>query len=360
MANYSLRNQNNPDFKYTESTSYSRIKNANTYLSTMTKGSTSTGWTMGVNPNYYFSDLFCTGRIFTENRQEVKFLNPKAICGFKQRLWIMNGSKNLSNLVTSSSGVVIVAAQGAGGGGGGGAGWNNFMNPEDAGGQGGHGGAGTITTVYSNNGLSGMHIYAGSGGSGGGHLSNGSDGGRSYLGVYDYGVGSDVYCVCAEGGAGGGHGNQNQSQAYDNYKTRSTTHSSNPFNSSFVYRENYYYTSIKGGNVRQFGYNWNGLSISDLKYMWYCNWGRYSYSDIWRIKQWTGSDGSFSGGGSYGDDNVGRAGGGGASMGGAGGDANKNGPTNGGYGAGGGGGTSRNGGGQTGGKGGDGYVILSW
>lgn len=43
MANYSLRNQNNPDFKYTESTSYSRIKNANTYLSTMTKGSTSTG-----------------------------------------------------------------------------------------------------------------------------------------------------------------------------------------------------------------------------------------------------------------------------------------------------------------------------
>lgn len=129
------------------------------------------------------------------------------------------------------------------------------MNPEDAGGQGGHGGAGTITTVYSNNGLSGMYIYAGAGGSGGGHLSNGSDGGSSYLGVFDYNTGSDVYCVCAEGGAGGGHGNQNQNQAYDNYKTRTTAHTSNPFNSSFRYRENYYYTSRKGGNVRQFGYN---------------------------------------------------------------------------------------------------------
>lgn len=42
MANYSLRNQNNPNFEYTESTPYSRIRNANTYLSTLEKGSTVT------------------------------------------------------------------------------------------------------------------------------------------------------------------------------------------------------------------------------------------------------------------------------------------------------------------------------
>lgn len=362
MANYSLRNHKNPSFNYTTS-NFKRITNANSAFFLEEElagfGSMSSANNIGLYPHIGGSwGLMMSGRVF-ENGKEVYMVDGQFHTGFVERVTVINGSKDISNLATPSNNIAIVIAQGGGGGGGGGAGWNNFMNPADAGGQGGHSGASTVTTICSNNlRFSGFHIYGGSGGSGGGHLTNGSDGRDSYYGSYDDYEGIDVKVVCAQGGSGGGRGQQNQNNCVNNYSNRTTTFESNRWDTSFYYKENTYSVSTKGGNVQQEGSRWSNSSLTFNTDSIYYQLGTYSAEFFTSLM--TPGTRYGTGGKSYGDNNVGRAGGGGGSMGGVGGDANKNGPTNGGYGAGGGGGTSRNGGGQTGGKGGDGYVTLVW
>lgn len=61
------------------------------------------------------------GRVF-ENGQTVYMVDGRFHTGFVERVTVINGSKDISNLATPSNNIAIVIAQGGGGGGGGGAG----------------------------------------------------------------------------------------------------------------------------------------------------------------------------------------------------------------------------------------------